>query len=330
MSNSLVTAIKKYGVLMPPLSGYTDIAFRTLLAKCNVPIMCTEMVNARAVVEKNKKTAGLLRRVEDFTVVEGVQLVGHDTKIMGKAAKIVEEYGFDYIDVNMGCTVRKVVRKGEGVALMKDPNVAASIVEEICAGVTVPVSVKMRSGFDDMTLNAVEVAMSCVESGACVVCIHGRSGEHRFQGECSLEAIGEVVEAVDVPVVGNGGVRSGLDAENMISTAKCAAVMPGRWLIGNPWCFEEISCFLNNKKYLAPSLEQRKQLCKSHILLCVNFFGKKEAVLLMRRIFHKYFPNCANSIYLKQKLHRTDAVQELISLLDSIECIGDSIYFKKS
>jgi len=329
MSNSLLTTIKKYGVLLPPLSGYTDVAFRTLLAKCNVPIMCTEMVNARAVVEKNKKTEGLLRRVEDSRFVEGVQLVGHDTKIMGKAAKIVEEYGFDYIDVNMGCTVRKVVRKGEGVALMKDPALAASIVEEICTEVTVPVSVKMRSGFDDMTRNAVEVAKSCVEHGACLVSVHGRSGQHRFQGDCSVDSIKEVVDAIDVPVIGNGGIRCGFDAVKLMQKTCCDAVMPGRWLIGNPWCFEEISCFLNNKKYCSPSLEQRKQLCKSHILLCIDFFGQKEAILLMRRIFFKYFPNCANSIYLKQKLHKTDAVEELISLLDSIECIGDSIYFKK-
>jgi len=322
--------LKKFKVFLPPLSGYTDVAFRMLLAEFGVPIFCTEMVNARAVVEGNKKTQTMLGRIEGFDGVQGVQLVGHDANVMGKAAEMVQDAGFDYLDINMGCTVRKVVKKGEGVALMKNPVLAANIVRRVVKNLDIPVSVKIRSGFDDVSLNAVELAISCVDAGAGLVCVHGRSGQHRFQGECNHSIIASVVESVNVPVVGNGGLRCGTDVVTLMESTGCDAVMPGRWLIGNPWCFEEISSALDKKSYSPPNLDERKKWCKRHIELCVDFLGEKDAVIIMRRIFYKYFPDCMNSIYLKQKLHTSVSLCELNGLLDAIDSVGQRLFFVKN
>ncbi len=328
--NSFKTFLKKCPVLLPPLSGYTDVAFRTLLAEFGVPVFCTEMVNARAVVEGNKKTYAMLKRVECFDAVQGVQLVGHDANIMGRAADIVQDAGFDYLDINMGCTVRKVVRKGEGVALMKDPLLAANIVRRVVRNLDIPVSVKMRSGFDDKTLNAVELASVCVEAGAALVCVHGRSGQHRFQGLCDHSIIASVAESLDVPVVGNGGLLCGDDGIKMMNSTGCDAVMPGRWLIGNPWCFEQILSAISGKSYSSPSLDERKKWCKRHIELAVEFLGEKDTVIVMRRIFHKYFPECINGIYLKNKLHESVSLRELYFLLESIDSVGQKLFFVKN
>ncbi len=328
--NSFKTFLKKYPVLLPPLSGYTDIAFRTLLAEFGVPVFCTEMVNARAVVEGNKKTYSMCKRVEGFDAVQGVPPVGHAANIMGKAAEIVQDAGFDYIDINMGCTVRKVVSKGEGVALMKNPLVAANIVRRVVRNLDIPVSVKMRSGFDDETLNAVELASVCVEAGAGLICVHGRSGQHRFQGLCDHSSITSVVESLDVPVIGNGGLRCSDDVLTLMEYTGCDAVMPGRWLIGNPWCFEQSFNAIIKKTFKSPDLNERKKWCKRHIELTVEFLGEKDAVIIFRRIFHKYFPGCVNGICLKHKLYQSFSVCDLYKLLDCIDAVGERLFFVKN
>jgi len=315
----------KKKLLLPPLSGYTDYPYRQILASFSPPFITTEMVNARAVIEGNKKTHSMLKK-EEGTHFKGAQLVGKDPDVMAKAALIIERLGFDYVDINMGCTVKKVISKGQGVALMKDETLACNIVETISSTVDIPVTVKMRTGFSKDSINVVSLSQKLEDCGAVSIAIHGRTGEKKFAAKLNRSLIRDVSQSVSIPVVANGGI-TGINAKDVLSETGAAAVMPGRAVIGNPWIIGEILCSFSNGSYDAPLLDEKKKIVSDHVTNLCNYYGEKSGVLKMRRILPRYFLSCSHLNCLKSDVKEINTISDVELLLKRIRNVnGRFIY----
>jgi len=317
-SSLFVKILKEKKLLLPPLSGYTDYPYRVILARFNPPFIITEMANARAIVQKNRRTMQILKIVEGDHY-NGVQLVGSIPEYMRKAAEIVQDLGFDYIDINMGCTARKVTCRGEGVSLMKNENNASEIVAAVAGTVDVPVTCKMRLGVSKHTINVMSLSQKFVEAGAVALTIHGRSGEKKFGVPLDRNFIKKTVTSLSVPVIANGGIYTGVDAKKMIQETGAAAVMPGRGLLGNPWLIPEILNMISNRKYTPPHFQQKKEVCLDHLAFLIDFYGERRAVLKMRSILPHYFSSCLFLKDLKKDVQRISTAGEIPLLLERIQ-----------
>jgi len=323
-----VHVLREKQLLLPPISGYTDFPYRTILARFHPPFIITEMANGRAILQGNRKTRDILTIVEG-NHYNGVQLVGSDPLIMTKAARMVTDLGFDYIDLNMGCTARKVVTKGEGVSLMKDETRACTLVSKITAAVDVPLTCKLRIGVSSRAPNVVSLSKKLVDTGACALTIHGRSGEKNFGTPIDLHHIHEVAAHLPAPVITNGGIFSGDDALHALQQTGAAAVMPGRGLIGNPWIINEIFAAFSNNAYKPPSLQDKKEVCREHLRLLCDFYGERTGVLRMRRILPEYFVTCGFLKDLKRDVQQVTCASEISLLLEHMKESDDRIFYTK-
>jgi tRNA-dihydrouridine synthase B len=245
----------------------------------------------------------------------GVQLVGSIPEYMRKAAEIVQDLGFDYIDINMGCTARKVACRGEGVSLMKHEANACEIVAAVAGAVDVPVTCKMRLGVSKQSMNVLSLSEKLVEAGAAALTIHGRSGEKKFGVPLDRNNIQKTVMNLSVPIIANGSIYTGVDAMKMIQETGAAAVMPGRGLLGNPWLIPEILNTLSNRKYTPPLLQQKKDVSLDHLALLADFYGERRAVLKMRSILPHYFSSCLFLKELKKDVQQITTASEIPLLL---------------
>ena len=312
-------------MLLPPLSGFTDFPYRQILARFNPPFIITEMVNAKAVLMKNKKTMEMLRQVTGAHK-NGVQLLGHDPEEMAQAACILQSLGFDYIDINMGCTVKKVVSKGQGVALMRNEERACDIVEKVSCIVEVPVTVKMRLGYSDTSANLISFSKRLEESGATALTIHARSGEKKFGATIDYETVSQVASSLSIPVIVNGGI-TGKNALDVIEISQAAAVMPGRSIIGNPWIINEILSSFGQCVYQEPNLSHRKDVVFDHVSLLSDFFGEQTGVVRFRKILPKYFESCKNLRMIKTDVKVLTSISDVTCLLSRItEDEGSIVY----
>lgn len=323
-----VKILKEKKLLLPPLSGYTDYPYRVILARFNPPFLITEMANARAIVQNNRRTMQILKMVEGAQY-NGVQLVGSIPEYMEKAAKIVEQLGFDYIDINMGCTARKVACRGEGVSLMKNEGNACAIVAAVAGAVDVPVTCKMRLGVSKQSMNVLSLAQKLVGAGATALTIHGRSGEKKFGVPLDRNIIKETASSLFVPVIANGSIYTGLDARKVIQETGAAAVMPGRGLLGNPWMIPEILDTLSDQRFTPPSIQQKKEVCLEHLDLLVDFYGERRAVLKMRSILPHYFSSCLFLKDLKKDVQEITTTREIPVLLERIQDDGMSAVYRR-
>ncbi|HWR27732.1 MAG TPA: tRNA-dihydrouridine synthase [Candidatus Thermoplasmatota archaeon] len=317
-SSHFVKILREKKLFLPPLSGYTDYPFRVILAKFQPPFIITEMANARAIVQKNRRTMQILRIVEG-NHFNGVQLVGSIPEYMRKAAEIVQDLDFDYIDINMGCTARKVTCRGEGVSLMKNEDNACQIVAAVGRAVDVPVTCKMRLGVSKQSMNVLSLSQKLVDAGATALTIHGRSGEKKFGVHLDRDIIKKTATILSVPVIANGSIYTGFDAQKMIQETGAAAVMPGRGLLGNPWIIPEILNILSHQKYTPPPLQQKKEVCLKHLDLLVDFYGERRAVLKMRSILPHYFSSCLFLKELKKDVQQITTAREISLLLERIQ-----------
>ena len=302
-------------ILLAPMAGVTDLPFRKLCKEQGAGMVYTEMVSAKAIYYKNKNTKTLLE-FEDEEHPIAVQLFGSEPELMGEMALRVEEYGFDVIDINMGCPVPKVVNNGEGSALMKNPKLAGEIVAAMVKRVHKPVTVKLRAGFDKEHINAPEVAKVVEANGAAAVCVHGRTREEYYAGHADWDVIRRVKETVTIPVIGNGDILTAKDALAMKEQTGCDGFMVGRGAKGNPWIFQEILTALETGvQPERPSVEEVINMVRRQFQLMIACKGEFTAVREMRKHISWYTAGYPASARLRGELMKLESYAEVEELL---------------
>lgn len=277
-----------------------------------------EMVSAKGIYYNNKNTEILLTTTEEERPVS-LQLFGSDPKIMSEMAKKIEERPFDILDINMGCPVPKVVNNGEGSALMKNPKLVYEIVSEIVKAIQKPVTVKIRKGFDEEHVNAVEIAKIAEEAGASAIAVHGRTREQYYAGKADWDIIRQVKEAVSIPVIGNGDILTAQDALNMKKRTNCDGFMIGRGAQGNPWIFRQIIHSLETGEELPkPSMEEVTEMLLRHARAQIAFKGEVVGIREMRKHAAWYTSGYKNSAKLRGRINEVENYEDLEALFRSV------------
>lgn len=302
--------------ILAPMAGVTDLPFRLLCMEQGAGLLCMEMISAKALQYKNKNTKALLViHPEEYPV--SLQLFGSDPDIVSEMAKGIEELPFQILDINMGCPVPKVVKNGEGSALMKNPKLVYQIVSKTVKAIRKPVTVKIRKGFDDMHVNAAEIAKIVEEAGGAAIAVHGRTREQYYSGKADWEVIRQVKEAVSIPVIGNGDVVSGETALAMMKQTGCDGVMIGRAAQGNPWIFRELAEYGKTGVHLErPAKEMRKNAMLRHARLQIEFKGEYLGIREMRKHVAWYTKGMEGSAKLREAINRVESYDELEELLN--------------
>ncbi len=302
-------------LLLAPMAGFTDMSFRTLCKRHGADVTVTEMVSAKGLHYGSDKSRELLETAEEERPVM-MQLFGRDPAIMADTAKrLVQAYGGAIlaIDVNMGCPAPKITGNGEGSALMKEPELAGRIVEAMAKSVPVPVTVKMRKGYDAHSENAVAFAKRLEACGAAMLTVHGRTREAMYGGEADLAAIAAVKAAVRIPVVGNGDVKDAESARAMRETG-CDGIMIGRGALGNPWVFQEVRAALSGRTYTPPDWQERMETAAEHIRATVSHKGER-GVLELRKHIVCYLAGVRGAAQLRTRLQAATSAEEMAEIL---------------
>lgn len=303
-------------VLLAPMAGVTDFAFRRICREFGAEMTYTEMVSAKALSFNDKKTKTLL--VTDETErPRGVQIFGSDPDIMAQAAKELSD-DFDVIDINMGCPAPKITGNGEGSALLKNLPLAAEIIKTVSSECKKPVTVKIRRGFkenEDVSVRAAELAE---KNGAAAITVHGRFTEQMFSGKNSLETIKNVKKAVSVPVIGNGDIFCAQDALKMFEETGCDAVMVGRGAMGNPFIFREIACLLRGEEYAPATDEEKIDAARRNVRDIVALKGEHIGILESRKIVSWFVKGMRGATEVKREANAVKTLDEMMSILDGI------------
>ena len=304
--------------ILAPMAGVTDLPFRLLCKEQGAGLICMEMVSAKAIYYNNKNTEELMEIHPDEMPVS-LQLFGSDGDIMAEMAKKIEEKPFSILDINMGCPVPKVVNNHEGSALMKDPKLVEEILTKVVKAIQKPVTVKIRKGFNDQMVNAVEIAKIAESCGVAAVAVHGRTREQYYSGKADWDIIARVKEAVKIPVIGNGDVVDGKSAKALLEHTGCDGVMIGRAAQGNPWIFHQVTTYLETGKILSgPTVEQIKQTIIRHADLQLQYKGEYTAVREMRKHLSWYTTGYPNSARFRQMINSMESMEELIAGVEEI------------
>ncbi len=302
-------------VALAPMAGVADKAFRELCMEFGACYCVSEMVSAKGISYHSEKSAQLMELSEKEHPC-AVQIFGNEPETLAEAARFALRYNPEIIDINMGCPAPKISGNGAGAALMKDPTLCGEIVKEVVNAVDIPVTVKIRKGFDDDNINAVKVATICEENGAKAVTVHGRTKAQYYSGKVDLDIIKEVKNALTIPVIGNGDITSPDDAKRMFEYTKCDLVMVGRGALGNPWVFNNINAYFRGDKLHTPTFEEKMQVMKKHIeKLAENkgeYVGMKEA----RAHIPHYFKGFSGAAKLRNDACRVSTLNDLYSLIE--------------
>ena len=302
-------------VILAPMAGVTDLPFRVLCREQGAGCVVTEMVSAKAVLYNNKNTRELLQ-IDPAERPAAVQLFGSEPDIMAEIAARLEEGPYDYIDVNMGCPVPKIVNNGEGSALMKNPERAKEVLTAMVKAVKKPVTVKFRKGFDDTCINAVEIAKIAESAGVAAVAVHGRTREQYYSGKADWNIIREVKKAVKIPVIGNGDVFTPQDAKRLVEETGCDGIMVARGAKGNPWIFKQITHYLETGELLPrPSVEELKAMILRHGQMMMEFKGELAGMREMRKHVAWYTAGYPNSAALRNEINSVATLEELTELI---------------
>lgn len=310
----------KYKILQSPMAGCTDLAYRKIARRFGCQMAFTEMVKDRPVVQGNPRTLEMLQTA-DWDHPLGMQVVGRDPQLMREAAKRLESLGADLIDVNLGCPVPKVVNDGCGAALLKEPSQVGRILEAMISAVSVPVTVKMRTGFDEgddkRFLEVARVASGC---GVGAITVHGRTRKQMYTGFSNHEAIRAVKEAATVPVIGNGDIRTGADAKLMMEMTGCDGVMLARGALGNPWIYREVEHYLNTGTLpQPPTVRERASVLRTHFEIQREIYGDRSACHLIRRVIHWFVKGASGSAALREKGNHVATPQDFEALVSEFE-----------
>lgn len=307
-------------LILAPMAGVTDLAFRTICAGLGADVTVTEMVSSRALVYQDKKSVTLLKRTPGPGRC-GAQIFGNDPAIMGQAAQLVLRHGdFDFIDLNMGCPVPKIAGNGDGSALMKDPDLAARIVEAVVQAVPVPVTVKTRKGWDKSSVNAVAFSKRLEEAGAAAVTIHGRTKTMGYSGAADWDIIAKVRQALSIPVAANGDIDSPEAAVRCRNRTAAAALMLGRGVFGDPWLFSEARAALDGLPVPEkPPLAARVEVAVRQFELARADKGERIACLEARKHFAWYLRGVAHGGYYKEKISAISSMEEIYQIAKGIQ-----------
>lgn len=305
-------------VILAPMAGVTDLPFRLLCRKMGAGMVCMEMVSAKAIYYHNRNTEELLT-IHPEERPASLQLFGSDPEILGEMAARIEERPFDILDFNMGCPVPKVVNNGEGSALMKNPKLAEKLLTALVKAVKKPVTVKIRKGFDDNSINAVEIAKIAESCGVSAVAVHGRTRVQYYSGRADWDIIGQVKEAVKIPVIGNGDVDSPEAAKAMLEHTGCDGVMIGRAAQGNPWIFRETVRFLEDGALIpGPDRGEKKEMVLRHAALLREVKGEYTAVREMRKHLAWYTAGMPHSARFRGMINSIETMKGLLAGVEEI------------
>lgn len=305
-------------LILAPMAGVTDLPFRLLCRRQGAGLLCMEMVSAKAIYYKNKNTE-LLMEIHPEEHPVSLQLFGSDPDILAAMAAQIEERPFEILDFNMGCPVPKVVNNREGSALMKDPKLVEEILTKLVKAVKKPVTVKIRKGFDEEHVNAVEIAKIAESCGVAAVAVHGRTRQQYYSGKADWDIIRQVKEAVKIPVIGNGDVTSAESADAIMRETGCDGVMIGRGAQGNPWIFHQILHWMETGEHEAkPTLEEVKQMILKHAALLVQEKGVYTGMREMRKHVAWYTTGYPHSAKLRARVNEITSLEELTGLLEQL------------
>lgn len=306
--------------ILAPMAGVTDLPFRLLCKEQGAGLLCMEMISAKALQYKNRNTKALLQ-IDPREYPVSLQLFGADPDIISEQAKAIEELPFQILDINMGCPVPKVVKNGEGSALMKNPRLVYDVVYKTVRAISKPVTVKIRKGFDEEHVNAVEIAKIIEEAGGAAVAVHGRTREQYYSGKADWDIIRQVKEAVSIPVIGNGDVTGSLAAEQLLEETGCDGVMIGRGCQGNPWIFRELNEYEETGKVPhRPSKKEIKEMMLCHAQLQIELKGDYLGIREMRKHVAWYTKGMEGSAKLRDEINRVESYEELEKLLNERIC----------
>jgi len=305
---------------LAPMAGVTDLAFRTICRELGAGLTYTEMVSSKALVYQDSKTKSLLVIGKDEHP-SAVQIFGSDPPCMAEAAaKALEISGADFVDINMGCPVGKVVKSGDGSALMKDPDKAMKIIEAVASAVNTPVTIKIRKGWDKGNVNAVEFAKMAEEAGVSAIGVHGRTRTQMYSGKADWDIIREVKKAVSVPVLANGDIFSAEAAARILKYTGADIAMVARGAMGDPWLFEQATALLNGEEVPKhPPIGKRAEIALKQFELAANQKGERIACLEARKHYSWYLRGVPHAGYFKEKISKAATMDDLRSITEGIK-----------
>lgn len=307
----------KNKVFLSPMAGVTDLPFRLMCKEQDCGLLYTEMINAKALCYDDENTKKMLKIEEEEHPV-AVQIFGSDPKFMGRAAEIMNNYPNEILDINMGCPAPKVVKNGDGSALMRNPKLTEEVLKAVVKNSDKPVTLKIRKGWDDNSVNAVEMAKIAEDCGISALAIHGRTREQYYSGKADWDIIAEIKNNISIPVIGNGDVFSVEDAINMLDKTKCDAIMIGRGAQGNPWIFRRINHYMETGEILPePTLEEKMGTALKHLKLAVEEHGEYVAVREMRKHIAWYLKGLRNSARIRDEVNKIESYEGVVIKLNN-------------
>ena len=312
----------KTKAVMAPMAGISNPSYMKIIEDMGCDLAFTELISSEAIIRNNKKTLDMLNGIDDLKMKVGVQIFGSNPEVMAKAAKILcELHKIDIIDINMGCPVPKVALHSDaGSGLLKNPTKVKEIVEAVTKAVNIPVTVKIRSGWDSDSINAIEIAKIIEEAGASAITIHPRTRAQGYSGKADWSIIKKVKESVNIPVIGNGDIKSCYDAEKMLIETNCDAIMIGRGLLGNPWLIRDTINYLEKKEEpINVSLHEKIEMIKKHLDLLVKYKSEKAALLEIRSHISWYLKGENNSKEVKEKICKAKNMEEVKEIITIFE-----------
>ena len=309
--------IFKDKLILAPMAGVCDLPFRLLCKEKGCDILYTEMISAKGLYYNNKNTGPLLMTTEEEKPI-GVQLFGSDPELLADMANKIEDRGFAFVDVNMGCPVPKIVNNGEGSALLKQPKLVEEILTKMVKAVNKPVTVKIRKGFENGTVYAVEIAKIAESCGVSAIAVHGRTREQYYSGKADWDVIKDVKKAVKIPVIGNGDIFSAEDAKAMKEYTGCDGLMVARGARGNPWIFREIKEYLENGNVIdKPKINDIREMIIRHAKMLVDYKGEYTGIREMRKHIAWYTAGLPHSAELRRMCNQIETMENLIDTVNA-------------